>query len=161
MNVILDGVEPFISESGIVLTTATTVYSSAGIYTIKTATYSFNSSYISDIYYQLADQSISVAESIKLTISPDLPCSSSGSTAITYSINNYELITAPSWVSIDSSTGLLSISTPSVDADTQFIFNVNSAISSSTGPVQKLIKLTVVNCSVAKCQKCTSSNGST
>ena len=38
----------------------------------------------SDIYYQTADQSISVIESITTTNSPSLSCSSSGSTTITY-----------------------------------------------------------------------------
>ena len=38
----------------------------------------------SDVYFQLADQSFSVTESSTSSCTPDLPCSSSGTTAITY-----------------------------------------------------------------------------
>ena len=85
----------------------------------------------------------------------------SGSTSIAYSTSNYCSSVVPSWVSIDSSTGVLTIAAPSVDADTEFDFYVSSSISGLSSSVMKLIKLTIANCQVQNWQKCSSSSYST
>ena len=77
------------------------------------------------------------------------------------SIGNYGSSIAPSWISIDSSTSVLSMTTPNVDTNTEYDFYINSVSSGSSDPVQKLIKLTVVNCAVVNCLKWSSSSVST
>ena len=119
-----------------------------GTYANMSATYVSGISTSSDVYYQIVTQSISVVEDNTVAITPDLSCSFSGSTSIAYSTSNYGSSAVPSWVSIDSDTGVLAISAPSVDADTEFDFYVSSSVSGLSSPVMKLIKLTLANCQV-------------
>lgn len=58
-------------------------------------------------------------------------------------MSNYGSSTVPSWVTIDSSTGVLTATKPKVSVDTEFSFNVDSTISGFSSPVQKLVKLTI------------------
>ena len=89
-----------------------------------------------------------------------MPCSHAGSTPITYSLSSYNGGAVPSWVSINSNTGLLSITAPDVTTDSTSSFYISSTISGYSNPVQKLIKLTVQNCLASNCQLCTSSSSS-
>ena len=68
-------------------------------------------------------------------------------------ININTLYGAPSFVLIDSTLGTLTVSAPSIDLDTKYDFYVISKVSGVSSTVQKLIKLTVTNCSVQNCQK--------
>ena len=113
----------------------------------------------SDVNYLTDDQSISTAESFTSIITPDLPCSISGSTSISFSIGNY-LKPAPSWVSIGSTSGALTIIAPEVALDTEFDFYINSDVSGVSSPIHKLIKLTILNCISSNCQRCVNSSGS-
>ena len=54
----------------------------------------------------------------------------------------------PSWVTINSATGELTISALNVTADTIYSFYAISTISGITDLIQKQIKVTVINCSV-------------
>ena len=71
-----------------------------------------------------------------------MPYSISGSTSITYSIGNY-ISSAPTWATINSVSGVLTITAPEVASDTEYDFYINSAISGFPSPFQKLIKLTI------------------
>ena len=133
----------------------------SGTYTNLSATFVSRISTSSDVYYQIVTQLISVVDSSTVSITPDLSCSSSCSTSIAYSTSNYCLSVVPSWVSIDSGTGVLTISEPSVDADTEFDFYVSSSVSGLSSSLAKLIKLTIAYCQVQNWQKCSSSNYST
>ena len=113
------------------------------------------SSSSSDAYLQIATQSFSVSESTTSTQTPNLSCSFSGSTSITFSLSSYNGGVVPSFVSIDSATGVLSISAPSVSSSTTYSFNIDSTISGMSGPVQKIINLTVNKCTPSNCQVCT------
>ena len=132
----------------------------AGTYSNQTFTYILISSTKSDVYFQLADQSFSVTESSTSSCTPDLPCSSSGTTAITYTIADFRSTTAPSWVSINSDTGALSITPPVVNANTEYNFYINSAVTGFSDPFQKKIKFTVMNCVISNCETCTTSSAS-
>ena len=155
------GSEDISAQSGITIDAVEASFTpAAGTYSKQTATYSLISSTKSDVYYQLADQSISVIESSTSSSTPDLPCSSSGSTTITYTTADFGSTTAPSWISINSNTGTLSITSPVVNADTEYNFYINSVITGSPGPSQKKIKLTVINCGVLNCQTCSTSSNS-
>ena len=103
---------------------------------------------------------LSLLENSYIEVSLTLTCSSLSSTTIVYSISSYNGVTAPSWVAIDSSNGLLKISTPNVTNSTSCSFYINSQISSVTNPVQKLINLKVTKWLAQNCQKWTSLDSS-
>ena len=77
------------------------------------------------------------------------------------SISKYGSSTASSWVAINSTTGILTISAPSVNADTEFYFFVTSLIRGVSSPVQKLINLTVFNCQAQNWEKWSNSSSTT
>ena len=56
--------------------------------------------------YQTDDQSLSAVENTITQTTLNLPCSSSGTTTISYSLSAYNGGTIPSWVSINSLTGV-------------------------------------------------------
>ena len=62
--------------------------------------------------------------------------------------------TVPSWVAIDSVSGILSINAPEVSLDTEYDFYINSAVSGVSNPVKKLIKLIIINCAAKNWKKC-------
>ena len=72
----------------------------------------------------------------------NIPCVSGGSTTVVYSISNYGAEAAPSWISIDSSTGVLTISSASIAANQVFNFYVNSAFSLPSTTAQTVVSLT-------------------
>ena len=65
---------------------------------------------------------------------------------ILHSLSSYGSSAIPSWVSINSNTGVLTITaSPSVSLNTEFVFYVTSTVSGVASPVHKLIKLTVTD----------------
>ena len=106
------------------------------------------SDYTSDVYFRTQDQSISTLENNYVQITLDLTCSSSGSTPISYSLVEYNGNSIPSWASIDSSSGVLTLNTPDVSSDTEYSLSVGSSISGASTPVLKHIKLSVQMCIV-------------
>ena len=113
------------------------------------------------VNYLTADQTIYATENTATQILPDLPCSISGSTSISFSIANYIVSTVPSWVSIDSGSGVLSINAPEVSLNTEYDFYINSAVSGVSSPIQKLIKLIINNCTAKNWKKCNRTNSMT
>ena len=156
MTVLSSGTDDITALSGVTIGTASSVTIGVVTYINQTVTYNKVSSTTSDTYYQVQLQSISVIELNILSITPDLSCSFSGSTLFNYSISNYGSSTAPSWVKINSSTGQLSITSPSVNSDSDFYFYVMSLDIGSFTLVQKPIKLTVTKCQAQNWQKCSS-----
>ena len=80
-----------------------------------------------------------------MSVTPDLTCSKTGTTTITYGLSAYLSNVIPSWVSLNSSTGLLTIAAPSVTADTTYPFYVTSNYSGAVSLVLKLTQVTVLN----------------
>ena len=77
-----------------------------------------------------------------------------------YTMVGYEGASIPSWVSLDSSSGLLRISTPNVSSDFVSSFNINSVVNGVSDPIQNLIKIAVLDCTVQNCLKCSITSGS-
>ena len=151
MNLLSSGTEDIVADSGQIIGVVTTqaVTAPSPAYTNLTVTYVPGTSYTSDVSYLTADQTINVMENSAAQIQPDLPCSISGSTSITFSTANYMASTVPSWIAINSVSGILSINAPEVSLDTEYDFYINSAVSGVSIPVQKLIKLIITsNCVV-------------
>ena len=162
MNVLSSGTEEILIDSSqsIGVITYLSVGTPSPMHTNITVTYVPEDSYTSDVNYLTSDQSISVSENTEYQKTPDLLCSISGSTSISFSIANY-LISAPSWVTINSSSGVLSISSPEVSSDTEFDFYINSNVNGISSQIQKVIKLTILNCTISNCQKCISTSSIT
>ena len=118
------------------------------------------SSATSDAYIQIVSQTLSVSESTTSTQTPNLSCSFSGSTLIAYSLSSYNGAIIPSFVSINSATGVLTIAAPSVSSSTTYSFYITSTIPLMSGPVQKIINLTINKCTVSNCQICSVSDSS-
>ena len=116
--------------------------------------YNLVSSITSDAYLQTNTQAFSVIESTNNTQTPNLSCSFSGSTPITFSLSSYNGGAIPSFASINSTTGVLTIAAPSVSSSTTYSFYIDSTVSGMSSPVQKIINLTVQKCTVGNCQKC-------
>ena len=129
------------------------------VYSNLTVTYTLVGSYTSDVNFQTNSQSISVIENTIAKTTPDVSWSVSGTTSMTYSVANY-LTAAPSWVAINSVTSELTITAPDVDKDTEYYFYINSMITGITNPIQKLIKLSILNWIASNWQKCTTTNNS-
>ena len=122
--------------------------------------YHLISSTTSDAYIQTDAQAFSVSESTTSTQVPNLSCSLSGATSIVYSLSSYNGAIVPSFVSIDSTTGVLTIAAPSVSSSTTYSFYIISTISGVSSPVQKVINLTVNKCTAGNCQICTITDSS-
>ena len=73
----------------------------------------------------------------------------------------YMISTVPSWVAIDSVSGILSINAPEVSLDAEYDFYIDSAVSGASSPIQKLIKLIITNCAAKNWKKCISTNSLT
>ena len=64
----------------------------------------------------------------------------------------------PSWIVINSTTGVVNIDAHDLNFDTEYDFYINSYISGYADPVQKLIKLTVINWGVLNWYKWAQNN---
>lgn len=146
MNILSSGTDDIVTESGVTIGTTVSSAIGAGAYTTSTATYVPGQVTTMDTYIRSTSQSISTSENSTRSITADLSCSYSGSTSIVYSTSMYGSSAVPSWVSIDSSTGSLTVTTPSVSTNTLYSFYVDSVVSGLTGTKSKLIKLTVADC---------------
>ena len=98
----------------------------------------------SDVYLVLTTaQTFSIVSSTSSLFSPYVACSVSGSTLIIYSISDYSGTIHPSWATVNSNTGKLTISAPTVFATTSFSFYVDSTVSGITNPAHSLVTITV------------------
>ena len=120
--------------------------------------YNLVSSTTSGVYFQIVTQPLSVTESTTSTQTPNLSCSFSGLNSITYSLSSYNGDIIPSFVSIDPATGVLTIVAPSVSSSSTYSFYIDSTVLGMSGPVQKIINLTVNKCTASNCQKCSAIN---
>ena len=70
-------------------------------------------------------------------------------------------LAVPSWISVDSSSGLLTVSAPQVASDTEYDFYIDSVVQGIATSIKKLIKLTIKNWVVANCKVWSASSTST
>ena len=152
MTALSAGIYDIVAQNGVTIDAPDASFTSfVGIYTNQTVTYNLVNTEISDVYFQINTETFSVSESTTSTQTPNLSCSFSGSTSITYSLSSHNGAIIPSFVSINSATGVLTIAAPSVSSSTNYSFNVDSAVSGVTNPVQKIINLTVKKCTTGCC----------
>ena len=157
MNVYTTGNYDFVSESGVTITSpSSTATITSPVLNNGTLTYQSNAVDSFSLQINKTAQSyLSLLENSYIEVSPTLTWSSLSSTTIVFSIANYNGVTAPSWVLIDSSSGLLKITTPSSASSISYSFYINAQVSSVTNPIQKLITIKVTPWSAKNCQKWT------
>ena len=158
MNLLPIGTDDILSQSGATVVAATSAAVNSAVLVNQSATYVVNSITTLDVYYQIATQSYTFNETNSISFTPDLSCSFSGSTSISFSISKYGSSVVPSYISINSSSGKLTISEPSVDADTEIDFYVNSINTGLSSQAQKLIKLKIISWKVDNWRFCSSSD---
>ena len=158
MNILTPGTDNIIQESEASISAETTQSVANQIYTNQSVTYNQVSFQSSDVYYQTSTQNISAIENTFNQTTPDLPCSASGSTSISYGIEKYNGVEVPSWIKINSTTGVLNITAEEVSEDKEFDFYISSNINGVSNSIQKLIKLTVLNCTIENCKNWTASS---
>ena len=115
----------------------------------------------SDISYYTNSQTYIYGKNANVQVIPDLTCSTSGGTSITYSLTSYNGNTIPAWVTINSSTGQLSIATPSPSTNTDYSFYISSTISGVSSTVNKIMTISVSGCTTSNWLICQSTNVST
>ena len=161
MTALSAGTDDIVTQSGVTIAAPDASFTpTAGTYINQTLIYNLVSSTTFDAYFQINTQAFSVSESTTSTQAPNLSCSFSGSTSIVFSLSSYNGAIVPSFVSIDSVTGVLTIVAPSVSSSTTYSFYITSTISGVSSPVQKIINLTVNKCTVGNCQICTITDSS-
>ena len=92
---------------------------------------------------------------------PDLTCSTTGITSITYSLASYNGNVIPAWITINSSTGQLSITTPSPSTNTDYSFYISSTISGVSSAVNKLMTISISGCTTSNWLICQPTDVST
>ena len=161
MNILLAGTDDIVSENGVTIGTSN-IYLSvvAGTYSNQTVTYALVSSYTFNPNDQTNAQTLSITEDNSMNIVPSLPCSFLGTTLINYNLESYNGANIPSFISLDSLTGVLSISAPKVSVTTDYYFYVISSISVVSSQVKSMIRLTIKKCTASNCTKCSATDSS-
>ena len=108
IDVLSSGSYDVVTETGMpALTLSSLSLSFTGAYTNQS--YTLTRNYLTDVYYLKDSQSLSVIEKTSTQVLPDLSCSLSSSTSIVFSLGSYNNVNAPSWISVDANTGILTI----------------------------------------------------
>ena len=120
MNIITSETENILNDFQISISTGSTISVTPISNNILSVSFIIIQNYNSDISYQIIDESIIISEDNWMQFSPDLPWSISGSSLMTYNISSYKGMSPPSWVLINSNTGVFNISSPVVSADSYY-----------------------------------------
>ena len=145
MNALASGTEIITLTTNLTLTLVSRMVSTPS-YTNQSLTYNQVSISTSDVISQTLNQSYSIVENLFTQVTSDLTCSALGSTIISFTLSNYMPSTVPAWVAINSSTGMLNVTAPTVPADTNFYFYIDSNAAGVSKPIKKLIKITILDC---------------
>ena len=102
MDIDQSGVNDFIFSTGQAVQSLNILSVITSSYYYISLTYSNDPPYLSDSCFLTSEQTITVNENSSINVTPELTCSTTGITSITYSISKYETFDLPSWISIDS-----------------------------------------------------------
>ena len=112
--------------------------------TSTSSNYQSSFEYISDRYIILDTQDLgTISSCTQKSVTLDLTWSLSGNTGISHSLISDSTSSPPSWISLNSSTGVLSMTTPNLTAAASYQFYVKSEVSGDSNVYQNLVKLTV------------------
>ena len=147
------GIDEIISEALTIVSSETTLGIAPASYLNQSVTYSPFTPITSNVSFRTNILEISLLEGNSYNTFPDLSCSFSGSTSISFSIVNDMGGPAPSWVTINPNTGELSITAPVVSTGTKYYLFIESNIAGVPTPIQKMINLTIKKWLVPSWQK--------
>ena len=159
MSVLSAGIDDIASDTGVIIGAIFATSVSLPIYLNVQISDELIATKNSDVLFKVKSVLLLVQENSISQFSLDLTWSSSGSTPISYSISNYNGATIPSWVSINLTSGILTVSAPEVDSNSEFNFYIDSVINGGSS-IYKLIKLTIINWSISNWYICSSKNSS-
>ena len=145
IDALIPAVDVVSTENGVLLGSLSPAVSisSVGIQTVV-----YNSQYIT----RGGMQNFTLIGGDTLNVVPELTCSTNSSTTISYIKADCVGSTAPTWTTVASSTGLLSVIAPIVTVDTEFWLFINSFVNGAT-TIQKMIKINVIHWAPSNCQK--------
>ena len=129
-------------------TTANYPLDTAAAITVVTPTYvpSPTDTYPLDILYVKATQTLTgYLENIFTQASVSTSCSISGSSVITYSIQQYQSNPLPSWVTWDSATSKINVLPPSVTSNQIYYFSVVATVASPAATIATPVSLQILN----------------
>jgi len=123
-----------ISSVALTVGAVSTTVMTAPVLATSTKTYQQDTSlsFSADVYAKLDAVTYQVEENVFTQKSIDLSCSSGGVTSISYTLGTYGGGPIPSWVSLDSSAGMLIIDKPIVGVTTSFSFSVDNTFNGTT-----------------------------
>ena len=143
MDALLSGTDDITSDTG-TMTAGSSISVTSGSYVNQTVTYVAGTTTTTDVYYQISQQTFTLNPSTNSLLTPDMTCSFSGSTSISYSLSDYGGVTRPSWVSVDSTSGSLTVATPNLSTSASYSFYLTSTVSGVSSNIQKLVTLSVL-----------------
>ena len=161
MNVLASGTEDIVADSSLTIGAITSQTVASASYTNMSVTYVSGTSYNSDVSYYTTSQTYIYGKNAYVQVIPDLTCSITGGTSIAYSLASYNGNAIPAWVTINSSTGQLSITTPSPSTNTDYSFYISSTISGVSSAVNKLMTISISGCTTSNWLICQSTDVST
>ena len=156
MDALSSGNDDITSDTG-TMTVGSSVSVTSGSYANQTVTYVESTTTTTDVYYQISQQTFTLNPNTNSLLTPDMTCSFSGSTSISYSLSDYGGVTRPSWVSVDSTSGSLAVATPNLSTSASYSFYLTSTVSGVSSNIQKLVTLSVFIWSDANWQAWSSS----
>ena len=152
MDVLPTGTDDIDFDNSVVTVTSSSSSVTSGSLLNQAGVFNLDSSY--NNYFGNSDQTFTLSENNISIVTPDVSCSIDSATTITYGLANYGSVQYPAWVTIDSTTGLVTIMSPNVTSDTTVSFYITSTFSiSNTTPVKKVVKIVVLNCALLNCQR--------
>jgi hypothetical protein len=107
---------------------------------VTAVSYTPQSNWLENIVYYSIDQTMELKPGTNFTLSPDVTWSTTGET-VSYTVSNYGNEISPSWVKIDSSTGVISGSAPNDKKDTSYRMYISSTSPEFTNESLKLLEL--------------------
>ena len=161
MSALSSGTDDITDLSGKTIGSAASLTVTVSTYTNQSVTYVEDSSTVSNVYFQFSSQTYTYIKNYYVQVTPDLTWSPTGTPSITYSLSAYAGSSIPTWVSISSTTGQLTITTPNLSSNTDFSFYINSAISGNSGTYSKSITISVfASWTDTNCSTCSSTSAS-
>ena len=156
MDALSSGTDDITSDTG-TMTAGSSISVTSGSYANQTVTYVAGTTTTTDVYYQISQQTFTLSPNTNSQLTLDITWSFSGSTSISFSLSDYGGVTRPSWVSVDSTSGSLTVATPNLLRSTSYSFYLTSTVSGVSSNIQKLVTLSIIIWSDANWQTWSSS----
>ena len=117
MNILNSGTEDVIKETVVTISSSASYSISAASFLNQTVSYIFDVASGSEVNYQLLDEAFIIYENSFNQFTPILTWSSAGSVSILHNLERYNNASVPSWITINSNTGIIDIASPLVNRE--------------------------------------------